>query len=209
MSSMAHSTIKLIYFKGQAGRAEASRLLLAAAGKAYEEVDVTLAQWAEMKAATPCGHLPVIEIDGRRFGQSRAIATYLAREFGLYGKDALDGLKIDQTAQVAEDFVLEFAKHFYYEKDPDKKAEGVEYLKKQAAPKYLGYFENFLKDEGTGHVAGSELTLGDIVVFDVCTSFLKAFVEDSLGQFPLVQALLTKVESNERIKEYLSRKKVS
>ncbi|GFS24780.1 glutathione S-transferase [Elysia marginata] len=204
---MADSEIKLVYFINQAGRAEATRLLLAAAGKKYEEVNVNLEQWLQMKPTAPCGTLPIIEIDGKRFGQSRAIASYLAREFGMFGKQNLDGLKIDQTAQVAEDFVLEFANKYYFAKDAEQKAKGAETLKKETAPKYLGFFEKYIQEEGTGFIAGSELTLGDIVVFDVCTGFLKPFVDDCLDNFPLVQALIKTVESNDNIKQYLAKKK--
>ncbi|KAK3753897.1 hypothetical protein RRG08_006283 [Elysia crispata] len=205
---MANSNIKLIYFN-QPGRAEAIRLLLAAAGKAYEEVNVNLDQWQEMKPSAPCGTIPIIEVDGKRFGQSRAIATYLAREFDLYGKESLDGLKIDQTAQVAEDFIMEFANKYYFVKESDKKDEGAKTLKEETAPKYLGFFEKYIREEGTGFICGSKITLGDIVVFDICTGFLKPFIDDSLSSFPLVQALVKMVESNARIKQYLATKKSS
>ncbi|RUS80467.1 hypothetical protein EGW08_011783 [Elysia chlorotica] len=205
---MANSTIRLIYFP-RAGRAEAIRLVLAAAGKAYDEVTVTLDQWQQMKPTTPCGTLPIVEVDGKRFGQSRAIASFLAREFGLHGKQGLDALKIDQTAQVAEDFILEFASKYFYEEEPEKKAAGAKILKEETAPKYLGFFEKFVQEEGTGFISGSEMTLGDIVVFDICTGFLKPFLEDSLSDFPLVQALVKAVGSNDRIKQYLATKKFS
>ncbi|GFO29430.1 glutathione s-transferase [Plakobranchus ocellatus] len=202
---MANSAIKVIYFN-LPGRAEAIRLLLTLAGKKFEDVRINLQQWQEMKPTTPCGTIPIIEIDGKRFGQSRAIASYLARELGFYGETNLDGLKIDQIAHIAEDFVLEYGNKYFFVQDPGKKAEGEKVLREQSAPKYLGFFEKFLEEEGTGFTVGSSLSLGDVVVFDVCTGFLKPLVEESLSKFRFVDTLVTKIGNNERIQGYMSKR---
>ncbi|KAK6994499.1 glutathione S-transferase 6 [Biomphalaria glabrata] len=77
---MAPKSLKLIYFNGR-GRAELSRLILAVAGQKYEDVRIVGENWPAEKSKTPFGQLPVLEVDGQTFGQSLAIATYLAREF--------------------------------------------------------------------------------------------------------------------------------
>ncbi|WAR26385.1 SCRY1-like protein, partial [Mya arenaria] len=70
------------YLAKRPGRAEVSRLLLAAAGKAFEDVRVDFAQWGDLKKDMPQGTLPVLEVDGKmKISQSGSIARYLAREF--------------------------------------------------------------------------------------------------------------------------------
>ena len=41
-------------------------------------------------AETPCGQLPVLCYNGTEIGQSMTIARFLAKEFGLAGKNNLE-----------------------------------------------------------------------------------------------------------------------
>jgi glutathione S-transferase len=52
---------KLNYFNGR-GRAELSRLVFAAAGQKYEDHRFEREQWPELKAKTPFGQAPWLEI---------------------------------------------------------------------------------------------------------------------------------------------------
>lgn len=44
---------------------------------------------------TPFGMLPVLEIDGKPMAQSNAVARYLAKQYGLAGKDEWESLQCD------------------------------------------------------------------------------------------------------------------
>ncbi|WAR26398.1 GST-like protein [Mya arenaria] len=55
---------KFTYFNGK-GRAEVSRLLFAAAGKAFDDVRIDSAQWSDLKKVMPQGTLPVLEVGGK------------------------------------------------------------------------------------------------------------------------------------------------
>lgn len=44
---------------------------------------------------TPFGMLPVLEIDGKVVSQSNAISRYLAKQYGLAGKDEWEALQCD------------------------------------------------------------------------------------------------------------------
>lgn len=48
--------------------------------------------------------MPLLEIDGKEYHQSLAIARYLGKQFGLAGKDALEDLEIDAIADTFNDF---------------------------------------------------------------------------------------------------------
>lgn len=49
------------------------------------------------------GQVPVLEIDGKKYNQSRAIGRYLAKKCKLYGSDEIDALEIDIVIDSIED----------------------------------------------------------------------------------------------------------
>ncbi|ESO95810.1 hypothetical protein LOTGIDRAFT_99844, partial [Lottia gigantea] len=71
-------TYRLHYFDVR-GRGEGIRLLFAASGQKYEDKRYTRDEWNLFKPRTPFSQMPVLEIDGKLYGQSGAIGQYLAR----------------------------------------------------------------------------------------------------------------------------------
>jgi glutathione S-transferase len=51
----------------------------------------------------PFGMLPILEIDGRPVGQSNAIARYLAKQYGLAGRDEWESLQCDMLVDTLTD----------------------------------------------------------------------------------------------------------
>lgn len=45
----------------------------------------------------PLQQAPVLEYNGEKLAQSMTIARFLAREYGLYGKDNWEGAKADMV----------------------------------------------------------------------------------------------------------------
>jgi glutathione S-transferase len=195
---MADSTFKLTYFDLN-GRAEIIRLTLAWVGKEYEDYRVPRPQWPALKPNTPFGQVPYVEFDGKVFAQSLAIVQYLAREFNLYGKTNLDGLKIDQFTQLVQDF-FQWGSKTYREQDPVKKAELSKSVKEEVAPRFLANAEKLLNANNGRHFVGDAVTLADLFAYDVATGFLKPYTEGALDGFPSFKALVEKIGSNERIK---------
>ena len=70
---------KLYYFN-LLGRAELSRLILAAAGQEYEDVRIERENWPKLKESTPFGKMPLLEVhDGSnvfKLSQSIAIGKF-------------------------------------------------------------------------------------------------------------------------------------
>ncbi|WAR26400.1 SCR11-like protein, partial [Mya arenaria] len=142
---------KLTYFNGR-GRGELSRLLFAAAGKAFEDNRIEFANWGGLKKDTPQGTLPVLEIDGKRkISQSLAIARFLAREFSKY-----PGL------------------YCYFAKKREEFLQGK-------AKTFLECLEKLVKEGGKGDFAvGSSLTIADLMLYayienSQCVGILKDF----------------------------------
>ncbi|XP_012945673.1 probable glutathione S-transferase 6 [Aplysia californica] len=195
---------KLTYFDTH-GRAEITRLIFAAAGQSYEDVRIKREDWPKIKATTPFGQVPILEVDGKTFGESVAIATYVAREFGFYGKNNLEQLAIDQVVQLVQDFISGIVK-VVREPDPAKKGELLKEFCAEDAPKYFAMFERLLKDNGTGYFVGSSLTLADLALFDFATG-LNNMSPGVLDKAPGVAALCQKVLTNEKIKAYVDTRK--
>ncbi|VDL65254.1 unnamed protein product [Nippostrongylus brasiliensis] len=160
--------------------------LFALAGQEYEDVRYSFEEWAEHKDKTPFGHVPVLEVDGKQLCQSRAIARYLARQFGYAGKNAFDEAVADSIADQYADFMAE-ARPFIrvsvgYEKGDAvaevSKANGrlegyappvtqaMETLAKEvflpACRKFLTLMTNFLKNNKSGFLVGDSLTWADL-----------------------------------------------
>ena len=89
---------KLHYFDLR-GLGELARLVFAAAGKKFEDVRIPMDKWPEWKPKAPFGQVPYLEvIDGSNkltLSQSKAIARYLSRKYGLAGKTEQESALID------------------------------------------------------------------------------------------------------------------
>jgi len=75
---MANSKLKLVYFDGK-GRAEVARLILAAAGKEYEDIRLAEENWntdTKYKPLAPFGQVPFLDVDGKIYAQSLAIKNF-------------------------------------------------------------------------------------------------------------------------------------
>jgi glutathione S-transferase len=61
--------------------------------------------------ATPFGQLPMMEIDGKKYAQSFAIARYLGHKYGLAGADPEEDFEIDQNMDFIND--IRFGKYYW------------------------------------------------------------------------------------------------
>ncbi|ESO99542.1 hypothetical protein LOTGIDRAFT_231125 [Lottia gigantea] len=198
---------KYVYFDLR-GRGEIVRLTFLAAGVKFDDVRIARSEWpGDHKAATPFGQLPYLEIDGKKFAQSIGIARYIARENGLYGDNALDGLKIDQVVGFGQDYFMKWATAFF-EQDEDKKKGLQEKLKNEHLPKFLGDLEKLLTENGTEYFVSSKLSLADLSVYDVCeNSYIQS--PEVYNNYPKLVANRKLVRSYPKLDSYLSERKVT
>jgi len=174
--------------------------------KKYEDVRVQFPDWPALKPKTPYGSLPVLEYKGQTYGQSQAIAFFLAREFGLAGKTNADGLRIQEVCALVEDLIVLLAKA-RFEKDEAKKAE-LQKENKEKVPTMLGYFEKHLTTNGKkGFFVGAAVTLADLAVFDITETVINEIGADSLAKFPLVTLMRKNVAAQSNVKAYLAKRK--
>lgn len=82
---------RLIYFDFAGSRGEECRIALHLAGVDFEDVRIPGADWPALKAKTPCGSMPILELTGKPpLAQSNAILVYIGRQYGLHPKDDLE-----------------------------------------------------------------------------------------------------------------------
>ena len=87
-------------------------------------------------------------------------ARFLAKKFGLAGKDELEQAFADMYADQLTDLLTELAKP-HWEKDEHKKKELTDKLHNETVPNMMKLFEKRLT-ENHGHFAGSGITYTDV-----------------------------------------------
>ncbi|XP_046575230.1 probable glutathione S-transferase 7 [Haliotis rubra] len=194
---------KLIYTENK-GRAEVCRLLFALAGQEYEDVRWSRENFQAEKRNLLFGQIPVLEVDGKQYAQSMAIAGFLAREFGFHGKTSVEQMEVDQVIGIINDIFSALIKR-YHEQDEEKKAAIGKENSEKTYPKFVGFFEKILKNNNTGFYVGDQLGFADLAAFDT----LSKLDGINLDDFPLVKANKEKVESNERIAKWLQDRPVT
>jgi len=153
-NSNNHPKLKMTYFDAR-GRGELSRFILAYAGRDFEDNRIQFSEWPALKPKTPCGGLPLLNVDGTIIAQSVAIARYLARECKLDGKSSLEKAQADMIVDCVTDAFLAYI--------PDKQGKPNNF-KAEVLPNFLIMMEKFLKSNGGKYFVGKETTWADIAL---------------------------------------------
>jgi len=95
---------RLIYFDAPVSRGEECRLALHLAGIDFEDVRIKGADWPALKAQTPYGGLPVLELPGHPpLAQSNAILVLIGRRHGMHPADEFEAARHEGMMQHVED----------------------------------------------------------------------------------------------------------
>ena len=166
--------ITLYYFKIPFWRAEVTRLSLFISDIPFNDHRIEGDEYDEFKKTgklpngkiAPFKQLPVLEVDGKIFAQTGAIARYCGKLSGLYPKD--DDYKsalIDQIIEAAQDinFLVTLSGR---DKDPEKKKVARDILATRHLPKWFQYLENLNKqNEQSIYFVGKDLTIADLAIW--------------------------------------------
>ncbi|XP_050294591.1 glutathione S-transferase-like isoform X2 [Anthonomus grandis grandis] len=203
MADTNHHQYKLLYFDTP-GRAEHIRYIFAYAGVDYEDFRIQKEKWPELKKTTPFGKVPVLEIDGKPVAQSNSIARYLAKKFGLGGKDEWESLQCDVLVDTLGDLqasVMQVMK----EPDPIKREEIRARVTKEELPFYLSKFEKIVKDNG-GYSVGNDVTWSDLVFAVLLDQFESMYGKTALNGYPSLKNLKEKIHNVPGVKNYLEKR---
>ncbi|XP_003732734.1 glutathione S-transferase A1 [Callithrix jacchus] len=193
---------KLHYFNAR-GRMESTRWLLAAAGVEFEEKLIKSPE--ELDKLRNDGYLmfqqvPMVEIDGMKLVQSRAILNYIASKYNLYGKDIKERALIDMYIEGMADLyemilLLPFCK-------PEEKDTKIAMIKEKTKNRYFPAFEKVLKSHGQDYLVGNKLSRADIHLVELLY-YVEEVDPSLISSFPLLKALKTRISNLPTVKKFL------
>jgi len=95
---------KLIYFDAPVSRGEECRLALHLAGIDFEDVRIKFEAWPGMKAGTPYGAMPILELPGKPpLAHTNPILVMIGRRHGLHPADDFEAARHEGMMNHVED----------------------------------------------------------------------------------------------------------
>jgi glutathione S-transferase len=210
---------ELYYWPEIQGRGEYVRLALEEAGAAYVDVARESAGTPEMmrmmeEGDTPPFAPPFLKAGKLVIGQTANILLYLGARHGLAPKTEAGKLWVHQLQLTISDLVLEIhdthhplGPSLYYEDQKAPAKRRSEDFWKERVPKYLGYFERVLKENGGAYVTGRRVTYVDLSLFQIVEGLRYAFpkrMKAFEGDVPRVLELHDRVALRPNIRAYLA-----
>ncbi|NWW43715.1 GSTA1 transferase, partial [Pedionomus torquatus] len=192
-----------LHYSNTRGRMESIRWLLAAAGVEFEECfletkdDLTKLQ---KDGSLLFQQVPMVEIDGMKMVQTRAILNYIAAKYNLYGKDLKERALIDMYVEGITDLnELIITRYF---QPADKKEEHFATLLDKATNRYFPVYEKVLKDHGRDFLVGNKLSRADVQLLETIL-MAEECKPDILAKFPLLQSFKARTSNIVTIKKFL------
>ncbi|XP_071470028.1 glutathione S-transferase alpha-3-like [Marmota flaviventris] len=144
--------------------------------------------------------VPMVEIDGMKLVQTRAILNYIAAKYNLYGKDIKERALIDMYSEGMTD-LNEMVLLYPYLPSRDKDGRLTQ-IKEKSRNRYFPAFEKVLKSHGQEYLVGNRLSKADVHLTELLyhTEELDSTV---LANFPLLKALRTRVSNLPTVKKFL------
>jgi glutathione S-transferase len=154
---------RLIYFDFAGSRGEECRIALHLAGVDFEDVRVKSEDWPAMKASTPFGAMPVLEIPGKvPLAHSNAILVYIGREHRLHPVDAFEAARHEALMCAVEELRHTITPTLRIN-DPELKRQAREAL---AANELTTWGRHIERQLGDGpFIGGAALHVADIKLY--------------------------------------------
>ncbi|XP_074052727.1 glutathione S-transferase-like [Macrotis lagotis] len=198
---MANKPI-LHYVNGR-GRMETIRWLLAAAGVEFEEKFFETKEQLQKLQKTELffQQVPMVEIDGMKLVQTRAILHYIAEKYNLLGKDLKERVLTIMYSEGIMD-LMELIIICPFLKGEEQITRLTEITNK-AKNRYFPAFEKVFKSHGQNFLVSNQLSMADVQLFEVIL-MVEEKVPDALSGFPSLQAFKTRMSNLPTIKKFLA-----
>lgn len=210
---------ELYYWTGLQGRGEFVRLALEDAGASYTDMarvhgDAVMDPFLEGTAEGGRPFAPPFLKAGRQVvGQVAAILDFLGPTLDLVPHAASRRIQALQLQLTIADLVAEvhdthhpIAASQYYDDQKDAALAKAASLRAERLPKFLGYFEALVKDNGGRHPL-REHSYVDLSLFQLLAGLDYMFPQRMQAlspQLPLLQALKERVRTRPRVAAYLA-----
>uniref|UniRef100_A0A8C8UEV3 glutathione transferase n=1 Tax=Peromyscus maniculatus bairdii TaxID=230844 RepID=A0A8C8UEV3_PERMB len=183
----------LFHYDEARGRMESVRWLLAAAGVEYEEKFIHTNEDLEKLRSDGVlmfQQVPMVEVDGMKLVQIRAILNYFSSKYNLYGKDMKERALIDMysegLADLNEMFIL------YPFDPPGVKEANIALMKEKATNRYFPAFEKVCR------------SCLDFKIHNNVSAFVFGILRKAMDFLSfLLQALKTRISDMPTIKKFL------
>ncbi|XP_065443861.1 glutathione S-transferase 3-like isoform X2 [Chrysemys picta bellii] len=177
---------KLYYFNGR-GKMESIRWLLAAAGVEFEEEFLETREQYEKLLQD--GYLlfqqvPLVEIDRMKMVQTRAILSYIAAKYNLYGKDLKERAMIDMYVEGTTDLMGLIIVCPFLSAENKEKQHAV--IIQKATNRYFPVYEKILRDQGQSFLVGNQFSWADVHLLEAIL-MVEEKKSSVLSEFPLLQ----------------------
>ncbi|WP_409188086.1 glutathione S-transferase [Bradyrhizobium sp. RDM4] len=210
---------ELYYWPEIQGRGEYVRLALEEAGAAYVDVargprgTAAMMKMMDSHKGTPPFAPPFLKAGKLVIGQTANVLLYLGARHGLAPTTEAGRLWVHQLQLTITDFVVEIhdthhplGPSLYYEdQKPPAKKRTADFWSARV-PKYLGYFEELLDENGGNYLTGRRLSYVDLSLFQVVDGLRYAFPKHMNafeGEIPGLVRLHDRVAARPNIKAYL------
>nr|CAD2141613.1 unnamed protein product [Meloidogyne enterolobii] len=195
---------KLIYFDAR-GICEPIRLLFHYAHVPFDDVRISRKQWLALKDSTVYGKVPILEVDGKPLTYCHTIARYLARQFGLSGRDNWEQAKVDEISDFHADVAMDLQPYMYvvagfHQGDKQTLRQAI-FLPN--VEKHFPVYVNLLKLSGSGFFLPSGITWVDFVIAEYMTT-VRHFEPQILDKYPAIIKFVRKVQTQPQIFEYIT-----
>nr|XP_024104950.2 glutathione S-transferase A5 isoform X1 [Pongo abelii]XP_054413618.1 glutathione S-transferase A5 isoform X1 [Pongo abelii] len=182
---------------------EAIRWLLAAAGVEFEEKFLESAE--DLDKLRNDGSLlfqqvPMVEIDGMKLVQTRAILNYIASKYNLYGKDMKERALIDMYTEGIVDLTEMILLLLIC--PPEERDAKTALAKEKIKNRYFPAFEKVLKSHGQDYLVGNKLSRADIHLVELLY-YVEELDSSLISSFPLLKALKTRISNLPTVKKFL------
>uniref|UniRef100_A0A5F7ZHA2 Glutathione S-transferase n=1 Tax=Macaca mulatta TaxID=9544 RepID=A0A5F7ZHA2_MACMU len=144
--------------------------------------------------------VPMVEIDGMKLVQTRAILNYIASKYNLYGKDIKERALIDMYTEGIADLgemilLLPIC-------PPEEKDAKIALIKEKTKNRYFSAFEKVLKSHGQDYLVGNKLSRADIHLVELLY-YVEELDSSLISSFPLLKALKTRISNLPTVKKFL------
>jgi len=205
-------SIKLTYFDSP-GRAEPLRIALFLSKISFEDQRIEFPEFVALKTqgAFPLGSVPVLDVDGILFTQTAAMLRYVARlgSDDLYPTDPLAAFRVDSVLDSFNDTLSNALMPSFFERDMTKKLEMRAALIEGPLRLVLSYAEKAVELSGGPFVAGSQLTIADLVVAQQLVAIQKGVLDgisaEVLVPYPRLRALVDAYLTHPGVVSYFDR----
>uniref|UniRef100_A0A8B9TA47 glutathione transferase n=1 Tax=Anas platyrhynchos TaxID=8839 RepID=A0A8B9TA47_ANAPL len=144
--------------------------------------------------------VPMVEIDGMKMVQTRAILSYIAGKYNLYGKDLKERAWIDMYVEGTTDLmgmIMQLPLQ-----SAEMREKNLALIIERSKTRYFPVYEKALKDHGHDYLVGNKFSWADIHLLEAIL-MVEECKPDILSAFPQLQAFKGRISNIPTIKKFL------